>query len=84
MRLIDADALMEYCLNQKKKTVDCNDIARFPSAQPKRMKGHWIAENRPSCFTVECDRCRYMHVFKEKPLWKANYCPNCGAEMETL
>lgn len=30
MRLIDADALVEYCLNQRTKTVDCNDIARFP------------------------------------------------------
>lgn len=31
MRLIDADALMEYCSNQKTKTVSCNDIARFPT-----------------------------------------------------
>lgn len=32
MRLIDADKLMEYCLNQKSRTIDCNDIARFPTA----------------------------------------------------
>lgn len=31
-RLIDADALMEYCSNQKTKTIDNNDIARFPTA----------------------------------------------------
>lgn len=30
-RLINANNLMEYCLNQKDKTVDCNDIARFPT-----------------------------------------------------
>lgn len=30
-RLIDADALMKYCLNQKSKTISCNDIARFPT-----------------------------------------------------
>ena len=30
-RLINANALMEYCRNQKNKTVDCNDIARFPT-----------------------------------------------------
>ena len=30
-RLINANALMEYCRNQKDKTVDCNDIARFPT-----------------------------------------------------
>lgn len=29
-RLIDADKLMEYAQNSKDKTVDCNDIARFP------------------------------------------------------
>lgn len=31
MRLIDADALMNYCNNQKDKTIDANDIARFPT-----------------------------------------------------
>ncbi len=30
-RLIDADALMEYCQNGKSKAIDCNDIARFPT-----------------------------------------------------
>ena len=32
MRLIDADALMKYCNNLKGKTIDANDIARFPTA----------------------------------------------------
>lgn len=31
-RLIDANALMEYCNNMKGKTIDANDIARFPTA----------------------------------------------------
>lgn len=31
-RLIDANALMDYCNNLKDKTIDANDIARFPSA----------------------------------------------------
>lgn len=31
-RLIDANALMEYCNNLKNKTIDANDIARFPAA----------------------------------------------------
>lgn len=31
-RLIDANALMDYTLNQKSRTIDCNDIARFPTA----------------------------------------------------
>jgi hypothetical protein len=37
MRLIDADVLMEYCNNQKDKTIDANDIARFPTV------GGWIS-----------------------------------------
>ena len=32
MRLIDANALMEYCNNLKDKTIGANDIARFPTA----------------------------------------------------
>lgn len=32
MRPIDADALMKYCNNLKDKTIDANDIARFPTA----------------------------------------------------
>ena len=39
MRMIDADALMEYCNNQKDKTIDANDIARFPTI------GGWISTN---------------------------------------
>lgn len=38
-RLIDANALMEYCNNQKDKTIDANDIARFPAI------GGWISVN---------------------------------------
>lgn len=30
-RLIDADVLIEFCQNDINKTVDCNDIARFPT-----------------------------------------------------
>lgn len=30
--MIDADKLMEYCNNLKDKKIDCNDIARFPTA----------------------------------------------------
>lgn len=36
-RLIDANALMDYCNNQKDKTIDANDIARFPTV------GDWIS-----------------------------------------
>ncbi|SET05889.1 hypothetical protein SAMN02910413_1683 [Pseudobutyrivibrio sp. C4] len=29
---INLDAIMEYCQNQKDKTISCNDLARFPTA----------------------------------------------------
>ena len=42
MRPIDADALMDYCNNLKDKTIDANDIARFPTI------GGWISvKDRP-------------------------------------
>lgn len=31
-RYIEVNALMEYCSNQKSKTISNNDIARFPTA----------------------------------------------------
>lgn len=41
--LIDRDALMKFAQNNIYGTVDCNDIARFPTvdAEPVR-RGHWI------------------------------------------
>lgn len=36
MRLIDADALLDFCANTTSKTIDCNDIARFPSVEPPK------------------------------------------------
>ena len=39
MRLIDAEALMKYCNNLRDKTIDANDIARFPTARG------WISIN---------------------------------------
>jgi hypothetical protein len=35
--LISRQALCEYALNQKDKSVSPNDIMRFPSAQPERL-----------------------------------------------
>lgn len=37
--LISRKALCEFCLNTKDRTVDANDIMRFPSAEPERR---WI------------------------------------------
>lgn len=41
MRLIDAEALMQYCSNTISKTISNNDIARFPTIEEQK-KGTWI------------------------------------------
>ncbi len=45
MRLIDGEKLIEYCNNQKFKTIDANDIARFPAidAIPIEPLAVWLA-----------------------------------------
>ena len=50
--LISRQALCEYALNQKDKSITPNDIMRFPSAEPKTCaywdrEGNLCALNRP-------------------------------------
>ena len=45
--LISRQALCEYALNQKDKSVTPNDIMRFPSAQPE---------------IIRCKECKYAHI----------------------
>lgn len=83
-RLIDADALMEYCSNQKTKTISNNDIARFPTAQADRPHGEWYNRDSDGTWaTVDfayCSECKQPIIHKHaSPLW--HFCPNCGADM---
>lgn len=78
--LISRQALCEYALNQKNKSITLNDIMRFPSAQP-RMRGRWtkgINENGVTT-SLFCSECNY----ENKHWYEWNYCPNCGADMRT-
>ena len=74
--LISRKALCDYALNQKDKSVTPNDIMRFPSAQPERIRGRWI--EKPHVHGVAyCSLCDYeLHTND------TNFCPNCGAKME--
>ena len=85
-RLIEAKALMDYCLNQKTKTIDCNDIARFPSAtvEPERPKGKWVWKERNKGAIdyvtgkdTETGETRTIQV-DSRHVVKRNYCSLCG------
>ena len=47
MRLIDVNALMDFANNHKDKTIDSNDIARFPTVD---------------AVPVHCGECRKYHT----------------------
>lgn len=89
--LISRQALCEYALNQKDKSVTPNDIMRFPSAQEsckqvtgkliERKTGEWI--DREHC---QVDEDGYDIAFcsvcgEEVTLapWGDAFCPCCGS-----
>ena len=57
MRLIDADVLMDYTYNQKSRTIDCNDIARFPTAYDvnKVFEEFGKIRAKETCNKEKCD-----------------------------
>lgn len=80
-RLIDADALMEYCSNQKSKTISNNDIARFPTISADRPHGEWI-DKGDYAVCSECGGSSGMQFDGVEPIpLKTNFCPHCRADM---
>ena len=77
MRLIDADALIEF--NTLCKTIDeewavkLSTVDSAPTIDPAR-RGKWIIEERNDLIYIYCSECKRFGV--ETP-----YCPNCGAKM---
>lgn len=58
-------------------------LCNLPSVTPSRSKGKWI-QTKDDCdgvnfydFSFECTECGKEQSFK------SNYCPNCGADMES-
>lgn len=84
--LISRKALCEFCLNTKDRTVDANDIMRFPSAEPERKKGEWVKEDLSGYLTpggnsiYHCSECGHTEGPYPHPRL-TDFCPNCGAEM---
>lgn len=84
--LISRQALCEYALNQKDKSVSPNDIMRFPPAQPEPQEGHWIPHESPDGGKqYECSRCGVLWEFNDGTPEdnEAYFCPKCGARMTT-
>lgn len=77
MRLIDADKLME---NKFKNDISYNAFRNLVKRQPSIdavKHGRWL--QKPNIFGVAyCSECDYeLHTDD------TNYCPACGAKMET-
>jgi len=52
----------------------CNEVMNMAPVTPKPKTGKWIYKPMKGIFCSECD---------EPSVWKFNYCPNCGARMES-
>jgi len=53
------------------------ELAKLPSVTPQPRKGHWL--HRPHVYGVTyCSICDF-----ELKIDNTNYCPNCGAKMES-
>ncbi len=76
-RYIDAEKLCELARNHINKSVDCNDIMRFPLADVQEVRhGRWelIGKNVSKCTACGCAR-------NVKTQFGWNFCPICGAKM---
>ena len=84
---IDSNKLIDFCNNHISKTIDANDIARFPTADVAEVKhGKFIGELVKSCDWSgksqnyyqphSCSCCHTPLRGTEK------YCSNCGAKMD--
>ena len=86
-RYIDADKLIEFANNTKDKTIDANDIARFPVADVREnVKGEWIEEwGGYLKMYSKCSVCGYIPRYANVSIMPSSntllFCPNCGADM---
>lgn len=85
-RYIDAEKLCELARNHVNKSVDCNDIMRFPVADVQEVKhGKWEFRfegtySRTRCYCTVCKQPSGIGGIRKNQL--KPYCPNCGAKMD--
>lgn len=84
MRLIDADALLEFAENRYWKTLIPGDIINAPTVDAKPVvHGRWIhtviEDDWGGTFHKwTCTNCDFSTGHNPNG---TNYCPNCGADM---
>lgn len=94
MRLIDADALIEQ-MEADAEQMDnplaamfayaaASDVKHAPTIEPERKTGKWIKEKSRGQL-YQCSACGNYLDFRGVNAGRgsANYCPNCGARMES-
>ena len=85
-RYIDAEKLCEFARNHINKSVDCNDIMRFPFSDVQEVRhGHWEFRfegtySRTRCYCTVCKQPSGIGGTRKNQL--KPYCPNCGAKMD--
>lgn len=86
MRLIDAEKLCELARNHINKSVDCNDIMRFPTANAQEVKHGKMKLFGPRCrkhnAVYTCSICSALVSSYYSDIGEWKYCPHCGAKLE--
>jgi len=60
------------------------DLRELPSAQPERRTGKWIEVNDVyNRISGRCSVCGWESHLYEDDVVGMDYCPNCGARLET-
>lgn len=86
-RYVNVYKLMEFANNMKDKTIDANDIARFPWADVREnVHAHWIKhENRECWFCSHCNTDDYYAYLRDSAgeyELQDLFCPYCGSVMD--
>lgn len=84
MRYVDTDKLIEFANNTKDKTIDANDIARFPAADVREnVRGEWIRRDSRyvGWISFDCSVCGETLELDRETSNDFKYCPFCGKEL---
>lgn len=68
------DEWLKWSAILAERTAFKHDVYDAPTIEPERKTGKWI--ERDSNGVWQCDQCRKYCL-----IYKAHYCPNCGARM---